>query len=210
MNTAVRSLFAFIIAVRQVDKRYVKLNFEWRKSMNSRILNFFNVKLDAFIVFVSVVVVIMFIALFFLLLDYLKMRKRYVEFMTGESGKSLEYTIYKRFREIDKLKAGQKDNDAQIAIIYDMLRRNYSKVGIYKYDAFNVENSLSGGSISFALTLLNSRDNGFILNVIHNRAGCHVYLKEIKEAVCEQVLAEEEKISLDMALKYDEKKETDK
>lgn len=178
--------------------------------MNSRILNFFNVKLDAFIVFVSVVVVIMFIALFFLLLDYLKMRKRYVEFMTGESGKSLEYTIYKRFREIDKLKAGQKDNDAQIAIIYDMLRRNYSKVGIYKYDAFNVENSLSGGSISFALTLLNSRDNGFILNVIHNRAGCHVYLKEIKEAVCEQVLAEEEKISLDMALKYDEKKETDK
>jgi len=175
--------------------------------MNSRILNFFNVKLDAFIVFVSVVVVIMFIALFFLLLDYLK---RYVEFMTGESGKSLEYTIYKRFREIDKLKAGQKDNDAQIAIIYDMLRRNYSKVGIYKYDAFNVENSLSGGSISFALTLLNSRDNGFILNVIHNRAGCHVYLKEIKEAVCEQVLAEEEKISLDMALKYDEKKETDK
>ena len=132
--------------------------------MNSRILNFFNVKLDAFIVFVSVVVVIMFIALFFLLLDYLKMRKRYVEFMTGESGKSLEYTIYKRFREIDKLKAGQKDNDAQIAIIYD----------------------------------------------IHNRAGCHVYLKEIKEAVCEQVLAEEEKISLDMALKYDEKKETDK
>lgn len=174
--------------------------------MNSRILNFFNVKLDAFIVFVSVVVVIMFIALFFLLLDYLKMRKRYVEFMTGESGKSLEYTIYKRFREIDKLKAGQKDNDAQIAIIYDMLRRNYSKVGIYKYDAFNVENSLSGGSISFALTLLNSRDNGFILNVIHNRAGCHVYLKEIKEAACEQVLAAEEKISLGMALKYDEKK----
>ena len=47
--------------------------------MNSRILNFFNVKLDAFIVFVSVVVVIMFIALFFLLLDYLKMRKRYVD-----------------------------------------------------------------------------------------------------------------------------------
>ena len=126
--------------------------------------------------------------------------------MTRESGKSLGYTIYKRFREIDKLKAGQKDNDAQIAIIYDMLRRNYSKVGIYKYDAFNVENSLSGGSISFALTLLNSRDNGFILNVIHNRAGCHVYLKEIKEAACEQVLAEEEKISLDMALKYDEKK----
>ena len=85
--------------------------------MNSRILNFFNVKLDAFIVFVSVVVVIMFIALFFLLLDYLKMRKRYVEFMTGESGKSLEYTIYKRFREIDKLKAGSEEITARSVFI---------------------------------------------------------------------------------------------
>lgn len=36
MNTAVRSLFAFIIPVRQVDKRYVKLNSEWRKSMNTQ------------------------------------------------------------------------------------------------------------------------------------------------------------------------------
>lgn len=34
--------------------------------------------------------------------------------------------------------------------------------------------------------------------------------KRNKEAACEQVLAAEEKISLDMALKYDEKKETDK
>ena len=72
--------------------------------MNSKILEFFNIKLDAFIVFMCVVLVVMFIALFFLLLDYLKIRKKYMEFMTGESGKSLEYTIYKRFREIDELK----------------------------------------------------------------------------------------------------------
>lgn len=175
--------------------------------MNSRILTFFNMKLDAFIVFVSIVVVIMFIALFFLLLDYLKMRKRYVEFMTGESGKSLEYTIYKRFREIDALQEGQKDNDEQIAIIYSMVRQAYNKIGIYKYDAFSVENSLSGGNISFALTLLNSGNNGFILNAIHNRAGCHVYLKEIKEGASEIALADEEKISLDMALHYDERRQ---
>ena len=170
--------------------------------MNSRILNFFNVKLDAFIAFCISCSCDHVYSTILSLLDYLKMRKRYVEIYDWRKRKVFGiYKFIKRFREIDKLKAGQKDNDAQIAIIYDMLRRNYSKVGIYKYDAFNVENSLSGGSISFALTLLNSRDNGFILNVIHNRAGCHVYLKEIKEAVCEQVLAEEEKISLDMALK---------
>ena len=45
-----------------------------------------------------------------------------MEFMTGETGKNLEYTIYKRFRDIDQLKVGQKDNDDQIEIIYDMVR----------------------------------------------------------------------------------------
>lgn len=128
-----------------------------------------------------------------------------MEFMQGESGKSLEYTIYKRFREIDELQVGQKDNDDQIAIIYSMIRKSYSKIGIYKYDAFNVENSLSGGNISFVLTLLNTKNNGFLLNTIHNRAGCHVYLKEIKNGLCDVVLSDEEKISLNMALEYDEK-----
>ena len=127
-----------------------------------------------------------------------------MEFMTGESGKSLEYTIYKRFREIDELKVNQKDNDDQIAIIYNKVRRSYSKIGLYRYDAFNIENSLSGGTMSFVLTLLNSANDGFMINTIHNRAGCHVYMKEIKNGTCDLALAEEEVISLNMALEYDD------
>ncbi len=174
--------------------------------MDSRILEFFNVKLDMFIVFVCVVFVVMAITLFFLLLDYLKIRKKYVEFMTGESGKSLEYTIYKRFREIDELKEGQKDNDSQIEIIYNLVRKSYNKIGIYRYDAFSIDRNVNGGSLSFALTMLNSENNGFIVNTIHTRAGCYVYMKEIRNGVCENApLAEEEEISLNMALNYDKK-----
>lgn len=168
--------------------------------MESSIFTFHSIRLDALNVTISVVCVIMLITLFFLLLDYLKIRKRYMEFMTGESGKNLEYTIYKRFREIDELKEGQKDNDDQIAIIYDMVRKSYNKFGLYRYDAFNPQNSFNGGSISFALTMLNSSDDGFILNVIHNRAGCHAYVKKIVNGECEAALAREEQISLDMAM----------
>src|SRR5699024_7999233 len=121
---------------------------------------------------------------------------------------SLEYTIYKRFREIDELKAGQKDNDDQIAIIYEKVRKCYSKIGIHRYDAFNVENSVSGGNMSFVLTLLNDANDGFILNTIHNRAGCHVYMKEVTNGECSIALAEEEKISLEKALHYGEKVST--
>lgn len=174
--------------------------------MDSNILSFFNLRLDVFIIAVSIFMAVMLITLFFLLLDYLKMRKRYKEFMTGESGKSLEYTIYKRFRDIDQLQVGQKDNDDQISIIYDKVRKSYSKIGVYRYDAFNLENTVAGGKLSFALTLLNDANDGFVLNTIHNRAGCHVYLKEILKGSCETPLAEEEKISLEKALVYGERK----
>ncbi len=169
---------------------------------SSKILTFFNMKLDTFIIAVTIMTVILIITLFFLLLDYLKIRKRYMEFMTGESGKNLEYTIYKRFREIDVLKEGQKDNDEQIEIIYDMVRRSYNKIGIYHYNAFSPSRSFNGGSISFALALLNSSDNGFVLNIIHNRAGCHVYLKEIQAGSCKMTLAEEEMKAVEMAIHY--------
>ena len=106
--------------------------------MESKILTFLNMDFDVFMVVVCVIMAVLLITIFFLLLDYLKIRKRYMEFMTGESGKSLEYTIYKRFREIDELKINQKDNDDQIAIIYNKVRRSYSKIGIYRYDAFNI------------------------------------------------------------------------
>ena len=172
--------------------------------MESKILTFLNMDFDVFMVVVCVIMAVLLITIFFLLLDYLKIRKRYMEFMTGESGKSLEYTIYKRFREIDELKINQKDNDDQIAIIYNKVRRSYSKRGIYRYDAFNIENSLSGGTMSFVLTLLNSANDGFMINTIHNRAGCHVYMKEIKNGTCELALAEEEIISLNMALEYED------
>ena len=172
--------------------------------METKILTFLNMDFDVFMVVVCVIMAVLLITIFFLLLDYLKIRKRYMEFMTGESGKSLEYTIYKRFREIDELKINQKDNDDQIAIIYNKVRRSYSKIGIYRYDAFNIENSLSGGTMSFVLTLLNSANDGFMINTIHNRAGCHVYMKEIKNGTCELALAEEEIISLNMALEYED------
>ena len=100
--------------------------------MESNILSFFNIKLDIFIVCVAIFMAVMLITLFFLLLDYLKIRKRYMEFMTGESGKSLEYTIYKRFRDIDKLQVGQKDNDDQIAIMLN--KDSGEESDILRYD----------------------------------------------------------------------------
>ena len=36
-----------------------------------------------------------------------------------------------------------------------------------------------GGKLSFALALLDNRNNGFIINAMHSREGCYTYVKEI-------------------------------
>ena len=50
-----------------------------------------------------------------------------------------------------------------------------NKYGIVKYDAFDDV----GGKMSFALAMLDKENTGFILNAIHSRDNCFLYLKEI-------------------------------
>ena len=76
---------------------------------------------------------------------------------------------------------------------------SYQKVGIVKYDAFNE----MGGKLSFALTLLDGNDSGYIINAMHSREGCYLYIKEIVKGESYIELAEEEAESLERAI-YEE------
>ena len=57
-----------------------------------------------------------------------------------------------------------------------------------------------GGQSSFALTLLDQMDNGIVMNAIHSREGCYLYIKEITGGESEIVLGKEEAESLKKAL----------
>ena len=36
-----------------------------------------------------------------------------------------------------------------------------------------------GGKLSFALCMLDKKDNGYVVNVMHSNDGCFAYIKEI-------------------------------
>ena len=55
--------------------------------MESNILKFLNMDFDVFMIGTCVVMAVLLIALFFLLLDYLRLRKRYMEFHDGREWK---------------------------------------------------------------------------------------------------------------------------
>ena len=76
------------------------------------------------------------------------------------------------------------------------MKTHYQKVGIVKYDAFHE----MGGELSFAITMLDENNTGWILNIMHSRQGCYAYVKDIVKGESTIQLAEEERESLEKAI----------
>jgi hypothetical protein len=125
-----------------------------------------------------------------------KLKKRYNIFMQGEDAKSLEKLISEKLQEIELLKLSDSKNKEDIKNISETLLLTLKKVGIVKYDAFNE----MGGKLSFAVALLNEKNDGFLINAMHSREGCYTYIKEIINGESYILLGDEEKQALEEAI----------
>lgn len=140
--------------------------------------------------------VLLFVLLINVNMKYNRMKSSYSSFMKGKDGKNLEESILARFAELDEISELVKTNKQDITEINKNIRSHYQKVGIVKYDAFHE----MGGDLSFALTMLDEDDNGWLLNAMHSREGCYTYIKEIVKGQSYIELAEEEAESLERAI----------
>lgn len=134
----------------------------------------------------------------------IKMRKlyrRYDYFMRGKDAESMEGMIIHQMEEIIELKSQDRANKDSIRIANKNSRASFQKVGVVKYNAFKG----MGGNLSFALALLDYTNTGFVLNSVHSREGCYLYLKEVDRGETEVLLGNEEKVALEQALGYKEK-----
>lgn len=128
-----------------------------------------------------------------------RLKKKYEAFMSGSNAKSLEDTLIYRLEQVDELFEANAKNERNIDSLYRRSKFNFQKYGLVKYDALQE----MGGKLSFTLCLLDERDNGFVLNVVHSREGCYSYLKEIIDANSLVTLAAEEEQALEQALKQE-------
>ena len=119
--------------------------------------------------------------------------------MKGKDGRTLEDSIFERFDELEDIAEIAIKNRQDIKKINEDMLSNFQKVGILKYNAFQE----MGGKLSFALTLLDGNNTGYIINSMHSREGCYNYIKEIVKGESYVELSEEEAESLDRAIFQD-------
>lgn len=159
---------------------------------------FSNLGIDIGYIIIALIVLVI-VLLAFVIAQFVQIRKlntRYTKFMKGKNGEELEQIIYERFGELDIMQQIAAQHATEIKNLKRQFRSSYSKVGIVKYDAFKE----MGGTLSFALALLNDRNSGFILNCMHSREGCYTYVKEIINGESYIALSEEEKKALKNAI----------
>mgnify|MGYP001215968582 FL=1 len=154
---------------------------------------------DPFYLFVVMFIIQIVMIVLYVMLNtkYRRLQKSYVTFMRGKNGKNLEKSIFGKFDEIAEL---VRANEKEVKEISEKMKTHYQKVGIVKYDAFHE----MGGELSFALTMLDENNNGWIFNAMHSREGCYTYIKEVVNGESYIELSSEEKECLEKAV-YQEK-----
>ena len=150
-------------------------------------------------IFLLLFVILLFLLYVNVTMKYNRLKSSYMTFMRGQDGKTLEESMKERFAEVDTILKVTKQNRSDIREINRRLEGNYQKLGIIKYDAFNE----MGGKLSFALAMLDGKNNGWVINAMHSREGCYTYVKEIVKGESYVELAEEEAEALDKAIFQD-------
>ena len=78
------------------------------------------------------------------------------------------------------------------------MKKSFQKYGLVKYNAFKG----MGGNLSFAFAMLDYTNSGFVLNCVHSREGCYLYIKVVDMGQTDIVLGNEEQEALEQALGY--------
>lgn len=175
--------------------------------MENGLLSYLGIDPAYLIIFLFIIQIVSIGLIVSLQMKYNRMKTSYNSFMKGKDGKSMEQAVLDRFTAFDDLEQIVKENSEDIEELYKKIKTNYQKAGIVRYDAFHE----MGGSLSFALTMLDEENNGWVLNAMHSREGCYLYIKEVIKGQSYIELAEEERESLERAIyqeHYDLKSET--
>ena len=154
-------------------------------------------------VFMYAAIGVVIVVFLFILLQYVLLRnklnrlaKKYKYFMNGEDGGSIELKLSTEVRELREMVASPENMLHQQELLATMQLQSFQKVGLVRYDAFDD----TGDKLSFSLTVLDGKNNGFILSSLAGHDTSRIYAKKVVNGQCREALSSEEAESINIAL----------
>lgn len=166
--------------------------------MENSMLNSWPIDPAYIILGLGIITLILLIITIICIIQIKKLYRRYDIFMRGKDAETLEGTIFELIDEIKEMKLEDRANKDAIRTLTRNVKGAYQKFGMVKYNAFKG----MGGNLSFVFALLDLNNTGFVLNSVHSREGCYLYIKIVEKGETEVLLGSEEKEALEQALGY--------
>ena len=152
---------------------------------------------DNFLIVISVLLCILCIAFIIIIATFSSLNKRYKEFMKKiGDGKNIEEDLENYMYRVERV---EKQN-AEIKGFIDSIDANMAnciqKIGIVRYNAFKD----TGSDLSFALAMLDEKNNGVVLNGIYSREMSNIYAKPVENGKSNYTISEEEQEAIQKAI----------
>ncbi len=153
-------------------------------------------KTDNFILWSTIINIILFFCVIILLVTVIKMNNKYIKFMKKlGKGSNLDEMLRKYLDEVSAIKQDNSEIKAYYTKLDYDIGSGIQKVGLVRYNAFqNV-----GSDLSFALALLDRENNGIVLNGLYGSESSNIYAKPIQNGTSTYKLSQEEEEAIKIA-----------
>ncbi len=146
---------------------------------------------------VNVVLMIIFLVVTFIVgKAYKQLNTRYESFMSklGE-GDKVEKILSEYLRIVDENKKQVVEQEERINRLEANLKKCIQKVGLIRYNAYGD----TGSDLSFTMALMDSEDNGVVVNGLYSRESSSIFAKALVKGETKYNLSAEEIQAIDIA-----------
>lgn len=154
-------------------------------------------KTDTFLIINFIVLAILFIAFLVMILKLHSINKKYKNFLKKlGNGKNIEEDLETYMYRVERVEKQNAEIKNLIDIIDSNMDNCIQKIGIVRYNAFKD----TGSDLSFALAMLDEKNNGVVLNGIYSREMSNIYAKPVENGKSTYTISEEEKEAIHKAI----------
>lgn len=159
------------------------------------IVNF--IRSDLFLGIIGIINIIFLVLYIMNTLKLKRINKDYKAFMRKlGNGNNLDEMIKKYINRVEEVDYKNKEILSYCKRLDKNISECIQKVGIIRYSAFKD----TGSDLSFALALLDEKNNGVVLNGIYSREMSNIYAKPIINGKSQYTISEEEQQALNKAI----------
>lgn len=141
-------------------------------------------------------VFLLFLFCVILLINFLRLQRRYRQFMTGSNGLNLEAKLFALQRELEKVQNEIGVQERLLRKLALLLDYTFQGIGVVRFNAFQD----TGGDLSFSVAFVDAQKNGVVITSIYGREEARTYAKPLQEGKSIYPLSEEEKEAIKKAL----------